>query len=181
MGRVDMDGTNGKVNLFTMNAILRSMTRFDHLLAEAEAAVLITLVAVMTLIVFLQVVYRYALIQPLYWSEELARYLFVWVSILGATLGLQKRGHFGLDFFYRMLPGQQRRFLQFLIHLFVGVVIFVILIQGARLVQATVLQKSPAMEISMGWAYACLPVGAALMAIHLFVIFLKDWNNGTLE
>ena len=181
MGRVDMDGTYGKVNLFTMNAILRSMTRFDHLLAEAEAAVLITLVAVMTLIVFLQVVYRYVLIQPLYWSEELARYLFVWVSILGATLALQKRGHFGLDFFYRMLPGQQRRFLQFLIHLFVGIVIFVILIQGVRLVQATILQKSPAMEISMGWAYACLPVGAALMAIHLFVIFLKDWNYGTLE
>jgi len=164
-----------------MNTFLRSLTRFDHLLAKAESAVLITLVALMTLIVFLQVVYRYVLIQPLHWSEELARYLFVWVSILGATLALQKRGHFGLDFFYRMLPGQQRRFLQFLIHLFVGVVIFVILIQGARLVQATVLQKSPAMEISMGWAYACLPVGAALMAIHLFVIFLKDWNNGTLE
>ena len=164
-----------------MNAFLRPLTRFDNLLAKAESAVLITLVAVMTLIVFLQVVYRYVLVQPLHWSEELARYLFVWVSILGATLALQKRGHFGLDFFYRMLPGQQRRFLQFLIHLFVGCVIFVILIQGARLVQATVLQKSPAMEISMGWAYACLPVGAALMAIHLFVIFLKDWNYGTLE
>ena len=164
-----------------MNAFLRPLTRFDNLLAKAESAVLITLVAVMTLIVFLQVVYRYVLVQPLHWSEELARYLFVWVSILGATLALQKRGHFGLDFFYRMLPGQQRRFLQFLIHLFVGCVIFVILIQGARLVQATVLQKSPAMEISMGWAYACLPVGAALMAIHLFVIFLKDWSNGTLE
>jgi TRAP-type C4-dicarboxylate transport system permease small subunit len=157
-----------------MNAILRSMTRFDHLLAKAEAAVLITLVAVMTLIVFLQVVYRYLLVQPLYWSEELARYLFVWVSILGATLGLQKRGHFGLDFFYRMLPGQQRRFLQFLIHLFVECVIFVILIQGVKLVQATVLQKSPAMEISMSWAYACLPVGAGLMVIHLLVIILKD-------
>jgi TRAP-type C4-dicarboxylate transport system permease small subunit len=161
-----------------MNAILHSMTRFDHLLAKAEAAVLITLVAVMTLIVFLQVVYRYALIQPLYWSEELARYLFVWVSILGATLGLQKRGHFGLDFFYRILPGQQRRFLQFLIHLFVGCVIFVILIQGVKLVQATVLQKSPAMEISMGWAYACLPVGTALMAIHLLVMIIKDRNKG---
>ena len=164
-----------------MNAFLRPLTRFDNLLAKAESAVLITLVAVMTLIVFLQVVYRYVLVQPLHWSEELARYLFVWVSILGATLALQKRGHFGLDFFYRMLPGQQRRFLQFLIHLFVGCVIFVILIQGVRLVQATVLQKSPAMEISMGWAYACLPVGAALMAIHLFVIFLKDWSDGTLE
>jgi TRAP-type C4-dicarboxylate transport system permease small subunit len=60
-------------------------------------------------------------------------------------------------------------------------VILVILIQGVKLVQATVLQKSPAMEISMGWAYACLPVGAALMAIHLVVIFFKDWKNGKLE
>jgi len=160
-----------------MNAFLRSLTRFDNLLAKAEAAVLVTLVAVMTLVVFLQVVYRYVLIQPLYWSEELARYLFIWLSILGATLGLQKRGHFGLDFFYRMVPDQQRRFLQFLIDLLVGGVILVILIQGVKLVQATVLQKSPAMEISMGWAYACLPVGAGLMVIHLLVIIIKDRNK----
>jgi TRAP-type C4-dicarboxylate transport system permease small subunit len=164
-----------------LNFFLRALTRFDNLLAKAEAAVLITLVAVMTLIVFLQVVYRYVLIQPLHWSEELARYLFIWLSILGATLGLQKRGHFGLDFFYRMLPNQKRRFLQFLIHLLVGCVILVILIQGVKLVQATVLQNSPAMGVSMGWAYACLPVGAGLMVIHLVVIFFKDWNNGTLE
>jgi len=164
-----------------MNTFLRSLTRFDNLLAKAEAMVLVLLVAVMTLIVFLQVVYRYVLIQPLHWSEELARYLFIWLSILGATLGLQKRGHFGLDFFYRMLPDQKRRFLQFLIHLFVGCVILVILIQGVKLVQATVLQNSPAMGVSMGWAYACLPVGAGLMVIHLVVIFFKDWKNGTLE
>ena len=161
-----------------MNFFLRALTRFDNLLAKAEAVVLVLLVAVMTLIVFLQVVYRYVLIQPLHWSEELARYLFIWLSILGATLGLQKRGHFGLDFFYRMLPDKERRFLQFLIHLLVGGVILVILIQGVKLVRATLLQKSPAMEISMGWAYACLPVGAALMVIHLVVIFFKDWNNG---
>jgi TRAP-type C4-dicarboxylate transport system permease small subunit len=157
-----------------MSFFLRALTRLDNLLAKAEAATLITLVAVMTLIVFLQVVYRYVLIQPLHWSEELARYLFIWLSILGAALGLQKRGHFGLDFFYRMLPGRRRRFLQFLIHLLVGGVILVILIQGIKLVQATILQKSPAMEISMGWAYACLPIGAGLMLIHLLVIIIKD-------
>jgi TRAP-type C4-dicarboxylate transport system permease small subunit len=157
-----------------MNFFLRVLTRFDNLLARAEAAVLITIVAVMTLIVFLQVVYRYVLVQPLHWSEELARYLFIWLSILGATIGLQKRGHFGLDFFYRMVPDRERRFLQFLIHLLIVGVILVILIQGVKLVQATVLQKSPAMGISMGWAYACLPVGAGLITIHLLVIFLKD-------
>ena len=157
-----------------MNIFLRALTRLDHILAKAEAAALIALVAVMTVAVFLQVLYRYVLTQPLYWSEELARYLFVWLSILGATLGLQKRGHFGLDFFFRMFPEQVKRCMGFFIHLLMGAVVLVILVQGITLVQKTVLQESPAMGISMSWAYASLPVGGALMAIHLFVIFLKD-------
>ena len=62
-----------------------------------------------------------------------------------------------------------------------GTVVLVLIIYGITLIQKTALQESPAMGISMSWAYASLPVGAALMAIHLLVIFLKDWNNETLE
>jgi len=160
-----------------MNIFVRALTRFDHILAKGEAAGLIALVVVMTVVVFLQVVYRYVLTQPLHWSEELARFLFVWLSILGATLGLQKRGHFGLDIIFRMLPKQAKRYMEFLVHLLMGAVVLVILIQGITLVQKTVLQESPAMGISMSWAYACLPVGAALMAIHLMVIIIKDAAN----
>ena len=160
-----------------MNSVLRALTKFDNLLAKGEAVVIIAMVAVMTVAVFLQVLYRYVLTQPLHWSEELARYLFVWLSILGATLGLQKRGHFGLDFFFQMLPEQAKRCMGFFIHLLMGAVVLVILVQGITLVQKTVLQESPAMGISMSWAYASLPVGGALMAIHLFVIFLKDAVN----
>jgi TRAP-type C4-dicarboxylate transport system permease small subunit len=160
-----------------MNPFIRALTRFDDILAKGEAVVLIALVVVMTVVVFLQVVYRYVLTQPLHWSEELARYLFVWLSILGATLGLQKRGHFGLDVIFRMLPKQAKQYMEFLIHLLMGAVVLVILVQGITLVQKTVLQESPAMGISMSWAYACLPVGGALMAIHLLVIFVKDTTN----
>jgi TRAP-type C4-dicarboxylate transport system permease small subunit len=157
--------------------MLRVITKFDDLLAKGEAVALIGLASIMTVVVFLQVVFRYVLTQPLYWSEEIARYLFVWLSILGATLGLQKGGHFGLDVFYRMLPDRGRQVMRQVIHLFMGVVILVILVQGITLVQKTSLQESPAMGISMGWAYAALPVGAALMAIHLLVIFLKDLSD----
>jgi TRAP-type C4-dicarboxylate transport system permease small subunit len=157
-----------------MKSFVHKLTRFDDLLAKGEAAALIVLVSVMTVVVFLQVVYRYALTQPLYWSEEVARYLFVWLSILGAALGLQKGGHFGLDLFYRMLSSQGRRILSFIIYLLMGVVILVLFLEGIVLVQRTIAQQSPAMEISMGWAYACLPVGAALMAIHLLIIILKE-------
>jgi TRAP-type C4-dicarboxylate transport system permease small subunit len=143
-------------------------------LAKGEAAVLIAIVGVMTVVVFLQVLYRYVFAQPLQWSEELARYLFVWLSIMGATLALQKKGHFGLDLFYKMLSNRFQRIVKFPVYLLLGIVIFVILFQGIILVQKTVLQESPAMGISMAWAYASLPVGGALMAIHLIAISLKD-------
>ena len=164
-----------------MNTFLRTVTKFDNLLAKTEAAVIIAMVVVMTVVVFLQVVYRYVLAQPLHWSEELARYLFVWLSILGATLGLQKRGHFGLDVFFQMFPRKMKQSMGFFIYFLMGIVIFVILVQGITLVEKTAPQESPAMGISMSWAYACLPVGGALMAIHLVVIFLKDWRNGALK
>jgi TRAP-type C4-dicarboxylate transport system permease small subunit len=163
------------------NDFSRTMTRIDGRLAQLEAVVLIMLVVAMTVVVFLQIFFRYVLGQPLYWSEELARYLFVWLSILGAALGLQKSGHFGLDILFLRLPEKGRRFTKVLIHLLMGVVILFIFIQGVTLVQKTALQDSPAMEIPMSWAYACLPVGAALMAFHLLTIFFKDWNNGKLE
>ena len=156
------------------NTVLRIISRFDDNLAKGEAAVLIAIVGVMTVVVFLQVLYRYVFAQPLQWSEELARYLFVWLSIMGATLALQKKGHFGLDLFYKMLSNRFQRIVKFPVYLLPGIVIFVILFQGIILVQKTALQESPAMGISMGWAYASLPVGGALMAIHLIVISFKD-------
>jgi TRAP-type C4-dicarboxylate transport system permease small subunit len=157
-----------------VNPFVRKLAQFDSVLAKGEGWVLITLVVMMTVVVLLQVIYRYLLTQPLYWSEELARYLFVWISILGATLSVQRGGHFGMDFFYRMISEKGRRFLTLFIYLLMGGVILVILVQGIGLVQKTAAQQSPAMEISMGWAYACLPVGAALMAIHLLVIIIKE-------
>ncbi len=157
-----------------VTTLVKALSKFDQILAKGEGWVLIALVVVMTVVVFLQVIYRYLLTQPLYWSEELARYLFVWISIFGAAHSVQRRGHFGMDFFYRMLPDTGRRFLIFVIYLLMGVVILVLLVQGIILVQKTTAQQSPAMEISMGWAYACLPVGASLMAIHLMVIIIKE-------
>ncbi len=157
-----------------MNSFVRKLTKFDEFLAKGEAWVLIAFVATMTVVVLLQVIFRYLLMRPLHWSEELARYLFVWISLLGASLSVQKRGHFGMDFFYLMLPARRRRFLLFLTYLLIGAVMLVLLIYGIVLVQKTAAQRSPAMEISMGWAYACLPVGATLMTIHLLVIMVKE-------
>ena len=162
-----------------MNTFVTKLTRADELLAKCEGWSLIVMVAAMTIVVLLQVIYRYVLAEPLHWSEELARYLFVWISMIGAALSVQKRGHFGMDFFFRMFPEKGRRFLSYFIILCMGSVIIVMLVQGIVLVQRTTAQMSPAMEISMGYAYACLPVGAALMAVHLLTILIKESSGNT--
>jgi TRAP-type C4-dicarboxylate transport system permease small subunit len=164
-----------------MNSFLRVLNKFDQALAKGETAALILIVSVMTVVVFLQVVFRYALGRPLVWSEELARYLFVWLSILGAALSVQKGGHFGLDLFRRMMPERGKQYLGILVHLLMGVVVLVIFFQGITLVQMTRLQESPAMSISMAWAYASLPVGAGLMTVHLLTALLKDLVKNSLN
>jgi TRAP-type C4-dicarboxylate transport system permease small subunit len=164
-----------------MNNIVRVLNKFDQVLAEGETLALILIVSVMTLVVFLQVVFRYALGRPLVWSEEMARYLFVWLSILGAALGVQKGGHFGLDFFQRMMPERGKHYLGILVHFLMGAVVLVILFQGITLVQMTRQQESPAMSISMAWAYASLPVGAGLMTVHLLTALLKELVKDSLD
>jgi TRAP-type transport system small permease protein len=164
-----------------MNTVSRALIKLDDILAKGEAVVLIAILALMTVVVFLQVIYRYVLTQPLHWSEELARYLFVWLSILGAAHGLQKRGHFGFDALFRMLPKRAKTYVDILIYALMGAVIFVMIVDGMTLVEKTLPQESPAMGICMGWAYASLPLGGALMAVHLVAILLKDTTNGYLE
>jgi len=157
-----------------MNSFLRALNKFDDIVAKGEGALLIVLVAAMTAAVFLQVFYRYFLAQPLIWTEEVARYLFVWISFIGTALGMKKGGHFGLDIFFNRLPPPARRFAGFLIYLLVGTVILVILVEGITLIQKTTSQVAPATGILIGYVYACLPIGAALMAVHLIVMILND-------
>jgi TRAP-type C4-dicarboxylate transport system permease small subunit len=157
-----------------MKNIFRFLFGFDDLLARGEAWALISLVSAMAIIVLLQVIYRYILTEPLHWSEEMARYLFVWLSLLGATLAFQRRGHFGFEILVQRFSPRNRHILGMIIHLLTGLLLAILLFQGILLVQKTALQESPAMGMAMGWAYACIPVGSALMLFHLLVIMIKD-------
>ena len=76
----------------------------DDCIAKIEAGAIIVLVLSLTAVTFAQVVTRYVLNDPLIWSEELARYLFVWVSMIGAALAVRNGGHFGLDLLLRRMP-----------------------------------------------------------------------------
>ena len=80
-----------------MNAIKHSVV-LTALLAVAKASVIVISV-VMILVTLAQVVFRYLIAAPLPWSEEMARYCFVWIVFLGGAIGLARGIHLGVDLF----------------------------------------------------------------------------------
>ncbi len=118
-----------------------------------------TILAVMGIVLFAQVFFRYVLGAPLIWGEELARYLHVWIALMGIRFGLKYKAHLNISFVYDRLPTAAQRGVDIFIDLFLSFCI-IIYFPGAWnffINQATIL--SPAMEINMGLVHAPVLLG----------------------
>jgi TRAP-type transport system small permease protein len=140
----------------------------DDWVARLETVAVILLVALLTAVTFAQVVTRYLLGDPLIWSEEAARYLFVWVSMIGAALALREGGHFGLDLVIRPMP-QLRPVLSPLVILVKVMFLVILLKTGIDETRLASMQFAMTFPMRMQWAYLALPVGAGLMLFHIVV------------
>ena len=128
----------------------------------ASAGSLLTL---LTCLVFIQVFSRYLFEISLSWPEELARYCFVWSSLLGAAIAAEKRKLHDIDLGFNKLPEGVKPFVEFVTHVLVCALLLVLLIYGIKLTAMVHSQESPAMEIRMSYVYSAIPVSAALMLI----------------
>ena len=132
------------------------------------------LMAAIATVVFLQVFTRYVLAYPWGWPEEFARILFVWVALLGAALAFRRAGHFSIDALANLLPALLRRPLAAAMR--VGLLGFLLLVAYLGL-QATLRvqeQLTTAMEISISWGYASVPVSFACMALEMVRLLWRD-------
>ena len=147
-------------------------SRVDCWVARTETAVIILLVALLTAVTFAQVVTRYLLGDSLIWSEEAARYLFVWVSMIGAALALREGGHFGLDLLIRPMP-RLKPILGPLVTLVMVVFLVILLKTGIDETRLAAMQFAMTFQMRMQWAYLALPVGAGLMLFHIAVHVIR--------
>jgi len=121
------------------------------------------LLAVIVALVVLQVVARYVLRISLPWPEELARFLLIWLTFTGAVVGTWHHAHFRVDVLAERLPAPARRGLTLVLQLLTVGVLGLFVWQSLELARLTGFMQSTAMELSMAWVYAALPVGGALM------------------
>lgn len=152
----------------------------DGWVARLEAAFIVLLVTLLTAVTAAQVVTRYVLGNPLIWSEEAARYLFVWVSMIGAALALREGGHFGLDMLIRRMP-RLKPVLAPTVTIVVIVFLVVLLKTGIDETQLASMQFAMTFNMRMQWAYLALPVGAVLMLFHIFVHLIRSPTTHILD
>ena len=152
----------------------------DRVVARIEAGVIIVLVSCLTAVTFAQVVTRYGLSDPLIWSEELARYLFVWVSMIGAALAIREGGHFGLDLLIRRVPAL-RSIVAPVVTTVMILFLAIVLKTGIDETRLASMQFAMTFPMRMQWAYLALPVGAGLMLLHLAVHLIRSPTTHILD
>ncbi len=132
-------------------------------------AVLVALMVLICLDVLWGVFTRYALGGQASWTEELARFLLIWIGTLGAAYASGQRMHLAIDLLTpRLSPQASKRVQTLIIFLILGFVVTVMLIGGTRLIYLTfhLEQSSAALRLPMGLVYAVIPLSGLLIVYY---------------
>jgi TRAP-type C4-dicarboxylate transport system permease small subunit len=125
------------------------------------------ILAVMAGAVFLQVVLRYLGLAGIDGLEEVPRFLFVWLVMIGSASAMQRGQHTVLDYFVNS-AGPRTRALLLAFTNAVGVALFLYLIKlSLVLVPNAQLQTSAGLGLPLGWVYAAVPIGSALIILPM--------------
>lgn len=130
-----------------------------------ETAVVL-LMAVMVSAILLQVFCRFVLGNPLSWSEELARYVFVWITFLGAAVAYRHGAHIIVETIVVLLPRRAQVMLAWLVDALMVIALLVLLVQGAKIAQVNANVDATMLQIPMSWVYAAVPTSAVVMLAY---------------
>ena len=163
-----------------------AMKKIINVFDKIEEWILVILMAGVSIVVFIQIASRTAG-NSLSWSEELARYLTIWVTFIGASYGFRFGTHIGVDAFKQWLPFRAERVVDLISSLIVAVLCVLMMKFSIDIIVNVHLkfhQVSPAMRMPIWIAYLALPVGYCFMFIRnviLCVERLRDIIHGKPE
>ncbi len=145
-------------------------------LDRALDAATIGLLAVLLAVVGAQVFARYALNRSLFWSEELARYLFIYLVFLGAAIGLGRRRHIEVSVVAERLPPRLRRAVAVVVDLLLLGFVGTVLLQSVRLMRLVWTVPTAALLVPWSMVYLGISLG---MGVMLVVELARLWGHLT--
>lgn len=148
-----------------MNPLLAASRVVNKIVETSVLVMLSTMVVMVSASVF----WRYGLNAALSWSEELVRYLLVWVSFLGASMATYRGAHIGITLFTERLPQQVKRCVALLVYLLMILFLVIILYQGVKILPVMAVRVAPTLGVRMNVIYIVVPIAAGTMIFHVIV------------
>ncbi|SBV96950.1 membrane hypothetical protein [uncultured delta proteobacterium] len=130
-------------------------------------------------IIFVQVIMRYVMGNSIAWSEELTRYMFVWIIFLGIHLGIRDGNQIKIDVLESMLKGKSAKALRLVQHLVSLAAVVACLVASIYLIRVGFRASSPTLRIPMWYAYLAFPVGFTVNIIEILrqmARIVQGWN-----
>lgn len=140
-----------------------------------EEFMIIPLIFAMSIIIFIQVIMRYVFENSLTWSEELARYLFVWLVYFSVSFTARRQKHIRIDAAINLYPKKMRPYIEILSEIIVLAFSIFIAVTGVTVYHKITWsgQMSPAIGLPMQFVYAAPMVGMALTSIRQIQCILQ--------
>jgi TRAP-type C4-dicarboxylate transport system permease small subunit len=156
------------------------MSKPKYLFSERLTVVLeflaLVCMAVMTILIVAQVVLRYLFNEPLTWSEELARIVFIYMTFIGIGAAYGRRRHMSVDAIVILLPMKIQKAIRAVVvgiaSVFLLVVMFVTVRSMVELFRIEI--NTPALDIPMGLVYMIIPLGFSALIAQMWIHLLQE-------
>lgn len=146
----------------------------QNIIARILAVVFSLLIIGMVLMVFLQVVNRYYFNNPLSWTEEVARILFIWITFLGTYWAMSINSHIGVSSFIDWFSSRVVIFAATVVNWLLVFYLIYFFVIGVDLVRESHHTLTPALNIPFSYIYSVMPLSAALM---LWLLAARLWRS----
>lgn len=154
-------------------SLLRQLNRLTTKVAEF---IMFLFSLILILSCFAQICTRMAGI-PLSWSEELSRYLAVWLTFIGAAYALRKKSLATVEILYDKLKGNNKMFLYGIISILVLVFSVILIKYGLAFSMRFMRQTSPALHIPKGIVYLSAPISGILMLLYQIELLVDEFKK----
>jgi TRAP-type C4-dicarboxylate transport system permease small subunit len=144
------------------------MAVLPRLFDRIEEYILVVLFPLMVITVFVATCIRYLTTSSIPWAEELARYCMVWIGYIGASLGIKRNAHLGVEVLVMFAPKRAKAFFGYLRIALIILFNILVAFYAWQIIQSQIAteQVSPALRIPIWFAYGAIPVGMLLMTVR---------------
>jgi len=155
--------------------------RFDKILLKLIEISVSSLLALMFIIVIISIFFRYIINLPIFWTEELARYIMFYMVMLGSAVAFRDEKHPALLFVIQKFPIRFVKVWNFIKDTIIIIILIIIFKEGYLMAVDEMIMKSPALRIPFFWVYLAFPIGALLMISQIIANFIFEKKSFKIE